>query len=120
MIELTVLNYLLAAGLSVGLDIYLEVPENPPDQYILIEKTGSRKADHINQAMVAVKSIVKRDEYGSGSLLRAMQLNEEVKKAMEQIIYAEDIFRCELNSDYQFTNTQTKEYRYQAVFNLFY
>ena len=114
MIEITIRNYLLGLNLSVGQNIFLETPEKPPEEYILVEKTGSGKTNHINQAMIAIKSISKKRLY------RAMFINEEVKSAMENIIYAEDIFRCELNSDYNFTNTTTKEYRYQAVFNLFY
>lgn len=114
MIEGTVRDYLANAGLSIGSCVYMEVPEDPPDTYVLVEKTGSGKANHINQAMITIKSI------SSLSLYNASELNEEVKQAMDGIIYAEDIFRCELNSDYNFTNTQTKEYRYQAVFNLFY
>lgn len=112
MIEAIIRNYLLNAGLSV--DVFLEVPQDPPAEYVLIEKTGSGRTNHITQAMIAIKSISKQSMY------RAASINEEVKNAMDEIIYAEDIFRCELNSDYNFTNTTTKEYRYQAVFNLFY
>ena len=31
-----------------------------------------------------------------------------------------NVFRCELNGDYNFTDTETKRYRYQAVFDLTY
>lgn len=114
MIEILVRNYLLAQNLSAGQNIFLEVPENPPEEYILIEKTGSGKTNHITRAMMAVQSISRL------SMFRAASINEEVLQAMDGIIYAEDIFSCELNSDYNFTNMETKEYRYQAVFNLFY
>lgn len=115
MIETTILNYLLAKGLSVGDNVYCEVPkEDIPAEYILIEKTGSSSENRINQAMVAIQSISKTD------LFHAMQLNEEVKEAMDEIIDLPEIFQCECNSDYNFTKTQTKEYRYQAVFDLFY
>ena len=111
MIELTIKEYLTE---YLGVEVYMETPEDPPEEYVLIEKTGSRKNNHINQVMVAIKSI------SSASMYRAACINEDVKEAMDGIIYAEDIFKCELNSDYNFTNTATKEYRYQAVFNLFY
>lgn len=115
MIETTILNYLLAKGLSVRENVYCEVPKKDiPAEYILIEKTGSSRENRINQAMVAIQSISRTD------LLHAMQLNEEVKEAMDEIIDLPEIFQCECNSDYNFTNTQTKEYRYQAVFDLFY
>lgn len=114
-IETVILNYLLSKGLSVGENIFCEVPrKNIPSEYILIEKTGSSRRNLINQAMVTIQSISQKD------LLKAMKLNEEVKDAMDEIVEQPEVFRCELNSDYNYTNTATKEYRYQAVFNLFY
>lgn len=114
MIEVTILQYLLSQNLSVGRNVYAEVPGDPPDQYIVIEKTGSSQTNRINQAMIAVQS------YSKNSLLEAMELNEEVKQAMDEMPLLEDIFSCKLNSDYNFTSTATKEYRYQAVFNVYY
>lgn len=117
MIELTIIKYLTEKDLSVRDHIYAEVPENPPDAYIVIEKTGSGRTNRINRAMIAVQSIGKR---GKKSLLDVMKLNEEVLQAMDEITSIPEIFRCELNSDYNFTNERTKEYRYQAVFEIYY
>lgn len=117
MIELIIKNYLETKDLSVGDRIYAETPEDPPDVYIVIEKTGSGRENRIDRAMIAIQSIGKK---GKASLLDVMKLNEEVRKAMDEIIEIPEIFRCELNSDYNFTNPQTKEYRYQAVFNVYY
>lgn len=119
-IEIIVLQYLLKSGLSVGNHVYAEVPINPPDTYIIIEKTGSSNSNRIRQAMIAVQSVVKRNEVKGGTLLKALKLNAEVISKMELMAQSENIFRCELNSDYNFTNTQTNEYRYQAVFNIYY
>lgn len=114
-IEIEVMNYLLSKELSVNENIFCEVPKKDiPPEYILIEKTGSSRENLIDQAMIAIQSISKE------SLSAAMQLNEEVKEAMDEMAQLGEIFRCECNSDYNYTNTQTKEYRYQAVFNLFY
>ena len=45
----------------------------------------------------------------------------EVVEAMEAMAETVDgVYSCKLNSDYNFTNTETREYRYQAVFNLYY
>lgn len=114
MIEVIILKYLLSKGLSVGEHVYAEVPENPPAKYIIIEKTGSSRDNYINQAMIAVQS------YSKESLLEAMSINDEVLTAMDEIAELDEIFSCKLNSDYNFTNTATKEYRYQAVFNIYY
>lgn len=113
MIEKIVIDYLLSQDLSVGQNIFAEKPVDPPVEYVLVEKTGSGRTDLIDRAMVAVQSI-------GPSLLRAAQINEEIKSAMYDIVQLDEIFSCGLNSDYNYTNTSTKEYRYQAVFNLFY
>ena len=114
MIEDIIINYLIGQTLSVGTAVYAEKPVAPPDEYILVEKTGSGRDDQIDRAMIAIQSISK------SSLLRAAQINEEVKATMYGIVQLPEIFACKLNSDYNFTDTKTKEYRYQAVFNLFY
>lgn len=118
MIEEKLIDYLANAGLSVGANIFAEVPFEPPDEYIVIEKTGSGRTDRIDRAMVAIQSIVKRRS--DNSVLRAMQINEEIKTAMDSFAEEDDIFSCSLNSDYNFTNSKTQEYRYQAVFNIYF
>lgn len=117
-IEIFVIEYLTGKDLSVGPQIYAEVPaENIPEKYLLVEKTGSSRVNRIEQAMVAIRSVSRNRQQG---MLDVIRLNAEVKKAMDEIIERDEIFRCECNSDHNFTNTQTKEYRYQAVFNLYY
>lgn len=73
MIEEILQNY-LSDNLSVP--VYLEVPETPPDEFVVIEKTGSGMSDHIYSAMFALQS-------HSLSLLGAAELNELVKSAMD-------------------------------------
>ena len=36
----------------------------------------------------------------------------------EAIIELDDISRCELNTDYNYTDTARKKYRYQAVYDI--
>ena len=56
----------------------------------------------------------------STSMYKAAALNERVKEAMEKSIELDDISRCELNSDYNYSDTGRKKYRYQAVFDIVY
>lgn len=115
MIEVIVQTHLLAAHTSVGANVFMEVPsENVPQKYILLEKTGSGKTNHLNRATFAVQSISKN------SLAEAASLNVEAIEAMESLIEETAVFASDLNSDYNFTNTETKEYRYQAVFDVYY
>lgn len=109
MIEVTILNY-LNENLE-NITAYMERPANPPKSYVLIEKTGGGEENHIRHSTIAVKSIAE-------SLFKAALLNEEVKDLMSSAISLDDIAKVELNSDYNFTDTSTKQYRYQAVFDI--
>lgn len=110
MIETIVLDYLSDA---LSIPVSMEVPENPPDQFVVIEKTGGGEENHIKSATLAIQSI-------APSLYEAAVLNENVKSAMDGIVVLDTIGRSSLNSDYNFTDTAAKRYRYQAVFDLIY
>lgn len=111
MIEKIVLDYL---GAALSVPVRMETPEDPPREYVLIDKTGSSETNHIDRATLAIQSV------SSVSLYRAAQINEEVKVAMEGILALPQIFRAKRNTDYNFTNSQTKQYRYQAVYDMTY
>ena len=78
---------------------------------IFREKTGGGAENRISSAMLIVQS------YGT-SMLDVIQLNEEVKQAMEGAEELAEIVRCSLNSDYNFPATNIKRRRYQAVFDI--
>lgn len=109
MIETIVLRYLEE---RTQLPCYLEVPEQPDAEYIIIEKTGSGCTNHIERATFAVRSCSRL------SLLRAAEINELVKEAMDALPERPEVFRSALNSDYNYTDTETKTYRYQAVYDI--
>lgn len=112
MIELTVLNYL-----KTKLTIPVAMEKLTDSEFVLIEKTGSGENNHIKNATFAIQSY-------SDSLYKAALVNENVKKAMlgddtnAGIVAVNDIGSCSLNSDYNYTDTTTKQYRYQAVFDI--
>ena len=55
----------------------------------------------------------------SDSLYGASQLNEAVKGIMLNDLLEEDeIGSVDLNSDYNYTDSETKRYRYQAVYDI--
>lgn len=110
MIEEIVMNYL---NECMREPVYMEKPLDPPVRYVLVEKTGSSANDFIRTATLAIQSHAE-------SLYEAAALNERVKEAMDNIIVIDDIFKSALNTDYNFTDTTKKKYRYQAVYDLFY
>lgn len=111
MIEKVVRDYLAT---ETGLPAYMEIPEKPDDEYLIVEKTGSGRENHINRATIAVQS------YSRKSLLRAATINEQVKTVMDSLIELPEISRSQLNSDYNYTDTTTATYRYQAVYDIVY
>ena len=108
MIAKDLLDY-LGEALSVG--VYMESPEELTN-YILLDQTGSSRNDHIITTTIAVQSY-------APSLYEAMVLNESVKAAMEGFAQLANVTRVELDTDYNFTNTATKQPRYQAVFDVY-
>lgn len=110
MIEKIITDYLNSV---LSVPAYPEKPEKPPERYVLIEKTGSSQENFITTATVALQSYAE-------SLFLASTLNEEVKKAMDNIVVLDEIGKSKLNSDYNFTDTTKKKYRYQAVYDLTY
>lgn len=93
--------------------VFMEYPKNPPYQFVVIEKEGSQKTDNLSSGLFAFQS------YGK-TLYDVATLNEKVKKAMEKSKWLDEIARVQLNSDYNYTDTGSKEYRYQAVYDINY
>lgn len=110
MIETIILDYL---NNTLDVPVYMEMPIKRPEAYVLIEKTSSARKNHIDSALFAIQSY-------APSLYEAAQLNERVKKAMDRIAFFTDVSSAKLNSDYNYTDTTKKQYRYQAVYNVFY
>ena len=108
MVEKIVKDYLQG---SLNISVRLEEEGGLGKEYVLIEKTGSSGDNYIRSATLAIQSF-------SSSLCGAAMLNERVKETMKKIIELDDICRCELNSDYNYTDTARKKYRYQAVFDI--
>ena len=91
--------------------VYGEVPPAPPDTFVVVDKTGSGRENFILSATVAVKSY-------APTKYEAAALNEQAKEAMDLLIELDEIISSRLNSDYPFPDTSTKQYRYQAVYDL--
>ena len=95
------------------LPAYLEHEENMPQEYVIVEKIGGSETDHVPSAILALQSY-------SSTLLGAAELNERLKQLMKSFAELDTICRVALNSDYNYTDTETKQYRYQAVYEIKY
>lgn len=106
MIEETVLNYLISKGFRAVME-----EEGLECDYLAIEKAGGSGDKMLSNSVITIQSYSK-------SLAGAAKLSEKMINAMHDIIELPEICRCELNSNYNFTDTARKRYRYQAVFNI--
>ena len=109
MIEKIILDYLNS---ELTAPVYMEVPKHPSGDYVVIEKTGSSKTNHLYTAMLTFKS-------HSNTMYGAATLNEAVKTAMDAAARnLAEVSKSKLNSDYNYTNQTTKADRYQAVYDI--
>ncbi len=108
MVETTILNHLIS---ELTVPVHLEKPEPLPNEYVLFEKTSSGRVNHLDSSTFAFQSYSK-------SMYGAAALNEKTKKAVDSLMDLDDIAGVKLNSDYNFTDTTTKQYRYQAVYDI--
>lgn len=109
-IEVYLVEYLTK---ELGINVYGQEEDASEDSYIVVEKLGSYVENFSRHATIALKS------YGA-TLLDSAKLNERVKRAMDDIIKKPEISKSKLNSDYNYTDTTTKKYRYQAIYDLTY
>lgn len=111
MIEEIILNYLNNSE-ELGATVYMETPRTIPSEYFLLEKTGSAFSNHIYTSTFAIQSYAE-------TLYDAALANEAIKELMLYGLNEEaEVVSVSLNSDYNYTNPTTKQYRYQAVFEV--
>lgn len=111
MIEIIILNYLNA---NLSAPAMMEREKTVPDKFVILEKTSGGERNHVSSATFTFQS------YSKKSMYEAASLNEELKQVVKNMIALDTIASVKLNSDYNFTDTSTKEYRYQAVFDFKY
>lgn len=110
MIEKTVLDHLTRTLAPVK--VCMEVPVDPPSRYVVIEKTGVEVEDYLWCSTFAVQSHAE-------TLYETAVLSAAVVGAMDLLPGRDDVTRVRLNSEYNYTNTAEKRYRYQAVFDIY-
>lgn len=108
-IEQTIIEYLSKA---LTVPVYAEVPASAPASYVLVEKTSSSRQNHINTATLAVQSY-------AGTLFNAASLSKSVCDALYKAVELNNISHVDI-SDYNYTDTQSRKYRYQAVLDCVY
>lgn len=108
MIETILLDY-LEDTLKVA--VWAEFPQNPPEQFVIVRFGDTTRENLLETTTVIVESY-------EGSLLKAAQLNQRVKAAMDALPELPEISAARLAADYPATDTKNKRYRYQAVYTI--
>lgn len=110
MIESKIIKYLINTDIpGIYYNVYAETPaEDIPENYVLIRRTGGSITDFVRSYNVYTETIGK-------DRLTTIKNHEAVIQAMREIAAHTEIMSCRLNSDYDATNTRTKDYRYQAL-----
>lgn len=108
-IEKLVIDYLKTRNL--GANVYAETPADPEDFYILVRRSGGSQADYIRNYTVYTE-VFGKDKF------QTAQIHEAVIEAMLEMRDHTEVFRCNLNSDYDATLPSMKAYRYQALWQI--
>lgn len=111
MIETIILDYL--NGIVGAPPAHMEIPaeRTAPPYYVIQKTSGGQIEGHVGEATLAIQS------YGA-TLYDAAEANDRLKTFMAGAVELPEIGAVRLNSDYNFTDTAKKQYRYQAVFQI--
>lgn len=109
-IEAIVIKYLSDA---LNVPVYAEEPEKKELPYVVLEQTSGTKTNHIVSASIAF------DSYAD-TRLEALKLNNKVIEAMDLFPLVKNVSRSTLNSTYNASDTTSKRYCYQCLFDVTY
>lgn len=91
--------------------VYVFVPEVMPNEFFVIDRTGTARDNHIETVTVAIQSYARTAE-------RAAELIEEMVEIMDTLTDGPGVSACRLDNVYMFTDTTRNRPRYQAVFDI--
>lgn len=109
MIEKVILDY-LAEALEVP--VRMEIPEDRPSRFVVLKRSGRGRESGLHAANLIAES-------HAPTLAEAAELNEQVKTALDELDTLDEISSAELATDYSVTDTENKQYRYQAVYEIY-
>lgn len=110
LIEKTVLDYLMDELDTEN--IFLEMPNELPDEFIVFRIIDRGKTDQINAVTLEFYS------YGL-TKLKAAELDEKLREAMDNIVILPEI-SCHFGGGNDNPDTTIKRPRYRAYYNLFF
>lgn len=108
MLEVTIKQFLET---RVNVPVYLEVPADAAKEYYAIERVGGSEDEKIFHSSVTIESVGK-------SLYSAALMDENLYNIMCDLPTMPDVSSINLNSHYNATDTERKQYKYKALFDI--
>lgn len=108
MLEVTLKQYL---DTKVDVPVYLEVPADAAKEYYALERVGGSEDDKIFHSSFTIESVGK-------SLYKSALMDETIIGIMTDAIELPEISSVLLNTHYNATDTERKQYKYKALFDI--
>lgn len=109
MIDIVILDYVSSA---LAVPVRMEIPTDRPPRFVVLKRSGRGRERSLYAANLIAESHAE-------SLAEAAKLNEQVKAVLDELDTLDEISSVELATDYPVTDTGSKEYRYQAVYEIY-
>lgn len=110
LIEPVILKYLKE---KLDVPVYMDMPNALPDKFVLFEIIDRGRRNFIDQVTVEFHSYAKQR-------MDAAVIDEEVRMAMEDIIFLPEVAASHFGGGNDATDTAVDRYRYRCYFNLTY
>jgi len=88
---------------------YTERSSSQEDEFYVIDRIGGSSNRSYDTSTIAIQSYAK-------TKYRAAKNDEAMRKCILEMVSLDNILNVELNSFYDYTDTNTKNFRYQSVF----
>lgn len=112
LIEERVKGFLDVEFAEEQIGVFLEIPENTPDTFVVFQLIERNKENHINGVTIELRSY-------APSKYEAATLDQKVREAMEKLGEVTDI-TTRLGGGNDDPDTNLKKYRYRCYYNLYY
>lgn len=109
MIEKVILDFVADA---LDVPVRMEIPADRPPRLVVLKRSGRGRENGLYAANLIAESHAE-------SLVQAAELNEQVKAVLDGLDTLDQISSAELATDYPVTDTGSKQYRYQAVYEIY-
>lgn len=98
---------------NMNIPVHMEIPADPPKKYLTIQKLDGGKT---NQVKAITLSIEAYDE----SKYKASMLSDKVEEQMESLGESDKVFSCKLGGGGDDTDSISKKYRFETIWNIYY